>query len=105
MPPKPFYVIKTITAADIDKTPVKAIPRDNLTWNEQKALNDIQQIDNRIITKANKGETVLIWSTDDYIIKANRQLNEISLYKKLDNDPTKSHVETIKRLIDKLLMN
>lgn len=91
MPTKPFHVIETFIRAvnsDIGKAPVKAVPRDNLTWSEQKALNDLQQIDNIIIIKANKGGAVVIWNTDDYIADANRQLNETSSYKKLENDPT-----------------
>ena len=91
MPTKPFHAIETFMKAansDIGKAPVEAVPRDNLTWSEQKALNDLQQIDNIIIIKANKGGAVVIWNTDDYIADANRQLNETSSYKKLENDPT-----------------
>lgn len=97
MPTKPFHAIETFMKAansDIGKVSVEAVPRDNLTWSEQKALNDLQQIDNIIIIEA-KGRAVVIWNTDDYIDDANRQLNKTSSYKKLENDPTESYVETI----------
>lgn len=97
MPTKPFHAIETFMKAansDIGKAPVEAVPRDNLTWSEQKALNDLQQIDNIIIIEA-KGRAVVIWNTDDYIDDTSRQLNKTSSYKKLENDPTESYVETI----------
>lgn len=100
MPSKPSHVIEIFMTAvdnDIDKSPVKTIIRDNLTQNERKTLKEVQQRDKLITTRANKGGAFVIWSTDHYINEANRQLNETYSYKNLDNDPTESHTETIKK--------
>ena len=73
MPPKPSHVIETFITAvnnDIDATPVKPIPNDNLTSNERKALKDLQLREDIVITKADKGGAVVIWNTDDYIVEA-----------------------------------
>ena len=46
------------------KSLVKSFPKDNLTKSEREALNNLQQRDNTIITKANKGD-----DEQSYIIK------------------------------------
>ena len=103
MPPKPSHVIETFITAvnnDIDATPVKPIPNDNLTSNERKALKDLQLREDIVITKADKGGAVVIWNTDDYIVEAERQLNDTSSYKKLENDPTQENVARIQTVLD-----
>ena len=90
-PPKTSHEIQTfITAAgnDINEAPRKATPKDNLNKKEREAIKNLQERDDIIITKADKGGAVVIWNTNDYIEEANRQLNDASAYKKLDADPT-----------------
>ena len=52
------------------------------------------------ITNGDKGGVVVIWKTKDYISEANRQLNVISNYKKLSNDPRVTHNKLINDAID-----
>ena len=49
-----------------------------------------------VITKADKGGTVVKLDIKDYIDEANRQLNNTNNYKQLDFDPTELHIEKIK---------
>ena len=67
----------------------KELPRNNLTKNEIDALKNRSMRDDIIITKANKGEAILIIDVDDYINEANRQLNKKEFYKDIPNDPAK----------------
>ena len=55
IPPKTPHVIETFITAvnnEIEKTKNKPIPKDNLTKEERKALTDLQQRTDIIITKA-----------------------------------------------------
>ena len=92
-------MIETFVTAinnDINDSEPKAIPRDNLTKEERRALKDLQNREDIIITKADKGGAVVIWDTKDYIAEAERQLNDITTYEKLESDPTDRHIEIIK---------
>ena len=57
-----------------------------------------------LITNADKGRAAAILETKDYINEANRQLNVTSSYKKLPNDPTVTHNDSIDRFKQEQLM-
>ena len=80
----------------------KKLPRDNLRKSELEALLNPQKKNYIIITKADKGGTVVKLDIKDYIDEANRQLNDTNNYKQLDFDPTELHTEKIKSKINKL---
>ena len=69
----------------------KKIPKSNLTKNEADALQQLSQRDDTIITKADKGGTVVIIDVNGYIREANRQLDNTDFDKKIPNDPTESN--------------
>ena len=51
--------------------------------------------DNIIILKADKGGTVVIMNTNDYIEEGNTQLNNTEFYTSVDTDPTQAKTELI----------
>ena len=53
-----------------------------------------------IITKADKGGTIVIINVDDYIREANRQLNNTDFYKKIPNAPTESNSYKVNNTIN-----
>ena len=67
--------------------------QNNLSKDELNALNELQNRDGMIITKADKGGAVVIMDVKDYIDEATRQFDNENCYKKLSNDPTKLHAE------------
>ena len=54
----------------------------NLTIKEQKAMQELQSINDIIITDANKGGTVVILHVEDCLKEAERQLNNKKTTKK-----------------------
>ena len=67
----------------------------NLSKPELQALKDLQNRNDIIITNADKGGAVVIMDVSEYLKEANRQLNDTNTYKKLDQDPTNTHVAKI----------
>ena len=59
-------------------------------------LKNLQQRDDTIIPKANRGSAVVIMDVEHYIKEANKQLSDTSNYQKLNNDPMELHGEGIK---------
>ena len=57
----------------------KATPKSNLTKNQTDPLQQLSQRDDIIITKADKGEAVVIIDVYDYMREVNRQLNNTDL--------------------------
>ena len=74
--------------------------QNNLSKDEINTLNELQNKDALIITKADKGRAVVIMYVKDYIDEATRQLDNENCYKKLSNDPNKLHAERINISID-----
>ena len=50
--------------------------KNNLKKSELTSLEDLQQREDVVITKADKGRAVVFQDVSDYINEANRQLNE-----------------------------
>ena len=78
----------------------KKIPKSNLTKNEADALQQLSQRDDTIITKADKGGTVVIIDVNGYIREANRQLDNTDFDKKIPNDPTESNRNKVNNTIN-----
>ena len=66
-----------------------AMNRKNLSKKETKAMDDLSKRDDIVVCKANKGGAVVITDVEDYINKANRQLNDKRFYKKVEENPTR----------------
>ena len=76
--------------------------KSNLTKEEKEALKDLQSHDDIIITNADKGGAVVIQDVTDYIKEANRQLNNTTFYKQVQNDLTERHENLIKHTLEDL---
>ena len=87
---------------DIKSSKTKKLLRDNLTKSEREVLLNLQKRNYIIITKADKGGTVVILDIKDYIDEANRQLNDTNNYEQLSFYPTELHTEKIKSEINNL---
>ncbi|CAJ0940228.1 unnamed protein product [Ranitomeya imitator] len=62
----------------------------NLTTIERHALRGLQE-DNKIIIKpADKGGALVVMNRSDYLQEVSRQLSDITIYQKLQKDPTSS---------------
>ena len=88
----------------IEEKVKKATSKSILTKNETDALQQLSQRDEIIIIKADKGGAVVIIDADDYIRKANRQLNNTDSYKKIPNGPTESNRNEVNNTINELKM-
>ena len=86
----------------IKSSKVKKLPRDNLTKSEREALLNLQKRDEIIIAKTDKGGAVVILDSKDYIVEANRKLNDSNNYEQTDFDPTESYTKNIKSDISNL---
>ena len=67
----------------------------NLTKGERKALKELADRIDIIITKADQGGAVVIIDVDDYVKEAEHQLNNKAGYKKLQYDPTQRHTRLV----------
>jgi hypothetical protein len=76
--------------------------RKNLSKNETKALNDLKNREDIIISKADKGGACVIMDVDNYISEADRQLKDERFYRKVDENPTSLHAALVDNAIDDL---
>ena len=86
---------------DMKQSTVEKKPYNNLTKNELEALNELRNRDDLIFTKADKGGALVIIDVKDYILEANRQLNDTQFYQQLTGDPTQIYSERINSTIDR----
>ena len=71
----------------------------NLKKQELKAMRELHTNKDIVIKPADKGGSIVIMNTTDYISKANRQLNNHNYYEKLQEDPTQKFNSHINHLI------
>ena len=72
------------------KTKMKK-PKPNLSKGEEKAMEELAERKDIIITNADKGAAVVIIDVEKYISEANRQLSDKRNYKTFQEDPTLHH--------------
>ena len=85
---------------DMKQSAIERKPYNNLTKEELDALDELQKRDDLIFTKADKGGALVIIDVKDYILEANRQLDDTKFYQKLTSDPTQIYSERINDTID-----
>ncbi|XP_053571929.1 deoxynucleoside triphosphate triphosphohydrolase SAMHD1 [Bombina bombina] len=73
---------KTLQSTTISKA------RDNLSRHERKALKDLQDNPNIVITKADKGGAIVVLNTTDYLDEVHKHLEDKDQYMKLTFNPT-----------------
>ena len=74
----------------------------NLTKEEQSALNELRMNDNIVIKKADKSSSIVVMNKVDYIQEATRQLSDTNYYLHTDHDLTLQHHEHIQDLLIQL---
>jgi hypothetical protein len=79
-------------------TPQEA-PRSNLTATEREFILNLQQNKDVTIKKADKGNSIVIMSTVDYLFKALTQLNNRAFYEPQDADLTLKHEQLVNQLV------
>ncbi|XP_056408807.1 uncharacterized protein LOC130317324 [Hyla sarda] len=75
----------------------------NFTSSEIRALGDLQNDKAIIIKPADKGGAIVVQDTTEYIREIHSQLNDTSIYRKLDSDPVKKIEQKILECIDHYL--
>ena len=80
-------------------------PKNNLTLDESKALNNLKNNSNIIIKSADKGGALTILDRDAYIEEAYRQLNDPKYYKKLQEPLLNENVKQINTILDIIYNN
>ena len=68
------------------QTKMKEKPYNNLTKNERTSMKKLSREEDIIITKVDKGGAVVIVDVQGYIKEAERQLNNIKNYRKLQEE-------------------
>ena len=78
----------------------KHLPKCNITKKEKKAIIELSNRNDLIITKADKGGATVILDVQDYIREAQRQLDDENFYKKLNTNLTEIYNMKINQIID-----
>ena len=84
---------------------LKQTRQDNLTRNERLALNNLSKRTDIVINKADKGSTVVIINTADYIARGEAHLADKSIYEPLITDITGDLKKFITEKLTKLHKN
>ena len=66
------------------------LPKPNITREEAKAIKELRRDKERVILTADKGVSIMVLDTEDYIKKSEELLNQTT-YKLLSSDPTTKH--------------
>ena len=82
------------------KSPLKPIRWSNMTLLERQGIDDLSKNLELTIKKADKGSAVVVMNTKDYIVEAERQLNQTQSYISLATDPTISVCKDIQVVLD-----
>ena len=80
------------------------IPKDkynNLTSKEWQALYDLKNDKNIVVKCADKGSAVVVWDRENYIKKAEKQLEDSDVYEEVPDVP-EPLISTIHRMIEKI---
>ena len=85
------YIEATKNALETEEQSNKNKYYNNLTKGERKALKELADRNNIIITKTDKGTAVVIIDIEDYVKEVEHQLNNKDAYKKLQYDTTQTH--------------
>lgn len=67
------------------------------------ALHNLKKDESRVVTKADKGNKVVILDKDEYIRKMNELLEDDRVYEKLRSDPLKDDQRNFNRSLKEIL--
>lgn len=105
-PKKNHHTVETfcekVTKEIVESPPKATKTKQNLKQQEKEALTNLMSRDDIIITNADKGGAVVIQDVSSYIEEANRQLNNTTNYKRIDQDLTKRHENLVNNTLEDL---
>ena len=77
------------------------MPRDNLSIDQRKAIKELKQDEDIVILPADKGNTTVILSKEEYVSKLTDMIG-CDTYKKLKKDPTRAKESNVTRELKNL---
>ena len=95
------YIEATQRELEKEQTEIKEKSYNNLTKNKRTSMKELSEWEDIIITKADKGDAVVIVGVKDYIKEAERQLSNTENYGKLQEDPTATNMKLVNDIIKK----
>ena len=93
------YIEATQRELEKEQTEIKSY--NNLTKNKRTSMKELSEWEDIIITKADKGDAVVIVGVKDYVKEAERQLSNTKNYGKLQEDPTATNMKLVNDIIEK----
>ena len=96
------YFIKKCTN-DIKNLRLRPMTSSNLSPSERTAFKSLRKRDDVIIKPADKGGAVVVWRRDLYIAEAQRQLQNPSHYKLLNQSPLQADLRKVKQTVNQLI--
>ena len=79
--------------------------KQNISDGERKAIRDLSRDKEIKISQADKGGSIVIQKTTDYIAEAMRQLNDPNTYKKTDSDLSNTHKQIVDNCLNQMVIN
>ena len=97
-PNKNHHTIQRLTVnSNVDKklSEKKKLPINNISNSDKKEIEYFSKWGDLIVIKADKGMVTVILDLEDYIVKANNQLENNLLYQRLNEDPVTKHTKMV----------
>jgi len=79
--------------------------RNNLTKEERDSISNLRNNKNIVIQSADKGGATVIMNRENYILEAERQLNNNKYYRRLDKPIYMDNISKIKKIVSEMLLN
>ena len=95
----------SITDVMLQRSSTRRSFKQNISELEREALKTLSKQRDIVIKPADKGGSIVIQNTMDYMSEANRQLGDKVTYKKLDHNPNKTHLEKIQGVLNRMINN
>ena len=104
-PNKNNHTVLTYTEAtqrelEKEQTKMKEKPY-NLIKNERTSMKELREREGIMITKADKGDAVVIVGVKDFLKETERQLNNTKNHRKLQEDPTATNMKLVNDTIER----
>ena len=94
------YTEATQRELEKEQTKMKEKPY-NLIKNERTSMKELREREGIMITKADKGDAVVIVGVKDFLKETERQLNNTKNHRKLQEDPTATNMKLVNDTIER----
>ena len=104
-PPENHHTINTFMQTlsnDVDEIfkHKRTLLRNNISQREKSIISDFSKREDLVFTKSVKGGATVILDVEDYIEKANKELEDENYYKRISLDPSHEHMKMINETIE-----